>query len=147
MSQTETELMTPEEHTEVYKTMAETIVNDEESLDERVLRGALHLDEHFPGWAHKIDLKKFRIESAENCVIGQLHGDYWDYTINKVAKIYPEGDPSRWNGFDYDDAKLGKFAKDHGFYSDEKSEDGTYMGDYRKLQESWVRAIKARQGG
>lgn len=139
-----TELMTAQEHTEIYKTMAETIVQEDLPLDERVERGALHLDEHIPGWANKINLERFQISSAENCVIGQLYGDYWNHTINKVAKIYPDRmSADDWNCWG-SDQKLDKFAAHHGFMTDA---DPDRTADWDILQESWVRAIKARQSG
>lgn len=37
--------------------------------------GARLLDQSFPDWAQRIDLKKFTIESSLNCILGQLYGN------------------------------------------------------------------------
>lgn len=42
----------------------------------RVSRAAKFLDENSPGWAYKIRLRELDIESCENCILGQLFGDY-----------------------------------------------------------------------
>lgn len=143
-------LMTEKEHTGIYQAIAETIVQEELELDERVERGALHLDEHFPGWANKINLKTFNIRNAEQCVIGQLYGDYWDHTINQVAKIYPQRTVEDFNYLD--DPKLDKFAADHGFFTNKNNypsddQDDQQYDDWDVLQESWKKAIGTRQNG
>ncbi len=37
--------------------------------------GAALLDKVIPGWASRIDVQKFTIESTKNCILGQLFGD------------------------------------------------------------------------
>lgn len=41
-------------------------------MREQVQRSAKMLDKKKPGWAKKIKLKDFAIESNENCILGQL---------------------------------------------------------------------------
>jgi hypothetical protein len=45
-------------------------------LMSRVLRGAMVLDEHAPGWHQRIDLEKLDISSPFRCVLGQVFGHY-----------------------------------------------------------------------
>jgi hypothetical protein len=49
-------------------------------IAERVQTGIEALDEHFgdSSWAKKIDLDTFAFESTDNCVLGQLFGDYME---------------------------------------------------------------------
>lgn len=43
----------------------------------RVQRGAMWLDMTIPGWAKKINLPRFDIESPCDCIVGQTLGDYY----------------------------------------------------------------------
>ncbi len=45
---------------------------------ESVARGVKLLDEHFdgPGWRFDVNLKEFNISEPDNCILGQLFGDY-----------------------------------------------------------------------
>jgi hypothetical protein len=45
-----------------------------ETMTERVVRGAALLDERMPGWEAKIDLDRLDLNSAWDCVLGQLYG-------------------------------------------------------------------------
>jgi hypothetical protein len=38
-------------------------------------QGAALFDRHVPGWAERIDLKRFDIQSTLNCVLGQIYGN------------------------------------------------------------------------
>lgn len=81
--------MTPEEHKEIYQAVSESIVakpevpKKEQNIDPRALRGALHLDEHHPGWAKKINLETFNLDDATKCVVGQVSG-YYDSHANRL---------------------------------------------------------------
>lgn len=43
---------------------------------ESIEEAAKQLDAHQPGWADKIDLKKFDIAYYKTCILGQLYGEY-----------------------------------------------------------------------
>lgn len=43
----------------------------------RVTKGAAFLDTHRPGWDNRINLDKFELRYPDNCIIGQLDGDFW----------------------------------------------------------------------
>lgn len=45
------------------------------TIEERVLRGAAWMDEHFPGWAEKVNTETIDQSSSINCVMGQATGD------------------------------------------------------------------------
>jgi hypothetical protein len=97
---------------------------------ERVERGALLLDVERPGWAEKIDLGRFYIDSCFECVLGQLYGEYGDgldelKTINREVWIHPE----RF-GFDCGQAPINP--------RDQKSL-------YADLQTAWCAEIRKRK--
>lgn len=56
-----------------------------EDLEYRQSMGAEFLDEHSPGWRSLI-VRPVRIENVEDCVGGQISGDYWDF-LNWVAGL------------------------------------------------------------
>ena len=45
-------------------------------LVERVARGAKLLDESQPGWRERIRADELAMETCDQCVLGQLYGDY-----------------------------------------------------------------------
>jgi hypothetical protein len=45
-------------------------------MTRRVERGAILLDRECPGWENEVDPASLRMDEAENCVLGQIHGDY-----------------------------------------------------------------------
>jgi hypothetical protein len=42
----------------------------------KVQKGAKFLDKKYPNWYKKIKLDRLDMEWAENCVLGQLYGEY-----------------------------------------------------------------------
>lgn len=48
----------------------------EETIQERVDRGAALLDAEIPGWVQRIDLDRFRMSSCSRCILGQLFGSF-----------------------------------------------------------------------
>lgn len=45
-------------------------------LRQRVLNGAMFLDQHVPGWRDKINIDDLNIRSGCYCILGQIYGDY-----------------------------------------------------------------------
>lgn len=46
------------------------------STKECVMNGVELLDNKFPEWKELVDLDKLDIENCDNCILGQLFGDY-----------------------------------------------------------------------
>lgn len=49
-------------------------------LRERARRGAAWLDSTMPGWHRRISTETLDIEDTNTCIIGQLFGDYNDWS-------------------------------------------------------------------
>ena len=47
------------------------------TIQERVARGVVLLDEHHPDWDEKINLDVFDVWSYKNCIVGQLYDGFW----------------------------------------------------------------------
>lgn len=60
------------------------------NVSERVAAGVAYLDEQAPGWRDRVNLDRLRMSHCEDCILGQIYGDYWD------APIFREEDG---NGF------------------------------------------------
>lgn len=55
---------------------------------ERVSRGATMLDEHWPGWAEKIDPAQIDIGTSHRCILGQLSDDgVWITARSKLPPV------------------------------------------------------------
>ncbi len=48
----------------------------EESVDVRAGRGADLLDDWIPGWYNRVNLDALDISDCDNCVLGQLYGNF-----------------------------------------------------------------------
>ncbi len=113
------------------------------SLKQRVLDGAALLDQQQPGWAQKIDLKRFRIQSSQSCVLGHVYGDYGrgatmlglDFTLDK-------DDVSHMNDL-RNTRRLG-FEAPHAGDADFHGESIT-LQEYDTLERYWREEIRARQ--
>lgn len=58
---------------------------------QKILRGAKLLDKTEPGWRERIDLSTLDLSDDKFCVLGQLHGSYWDsYLYMKYDTDYIE---------------------------------------------------------
>jgi len=136
-------VITPDQ-TEIERVIAESIVADpplvaqpDTSLDPRVQKGAEWLDRTIPGWADLINLKSFKISSSVCCVLGQIGkkqkiGDRYEETAEKLF-----GPGSCYGGR----------AKALGFYIEPvyDTQSRIINSGWEPLQESWERAIAARQ--
>ena len=68
-------------------------------------RGALFLDEHEPGWYHKIDLTRLNLAHGSLCICGQVYADRCGSTETGFLYFthkFPEVDIIR-HGFVEDD--------------------------------------------
>lgn len=86
----------------------------------RVDLGAALLDEKVPGWRTKVDLDIFELRSTEDCILGQVFGDYGVGTrelgLNREAQAA--------HGFDL---KVEDYLSDEEYYLFSLLEDAWYM--------------------
>jgi len=91
---------------------------------ERVNRGIALMDQKYPHWWRVLDLETLDLRSTENCVLGQVAGDYRDGLVTLFGS---------WeNSFAY------QSAIDHGF-------DATSWPDTDHVQALWAHEAGERQ--
>lgn len=93
-----------------------------------VARGAALLDVKRPGWHHNISLNRLRTASTEDCILGQLFGNY-SVGIKEILdpaldNIFNRG----YHGFTAHDSDEGEFAS------------------YGELDRAWKGYIRSRRG-
>jgi hypothetical protein len=133
-------LMTVAEHTAIYGTMAASIVAEPEpvvepGLDPRVQRGVDYLDEHYPGWADKINLDEFDLECGIHCVVGQVFGEYEE-------NVYKAFDIDRDDG-DFPSTTTADEESYGVCFGDETTNDDPDV--WSRCEDDWRIAIEARQ--
>lgn len=47
-------------------------------MEKEVRRGIALLNEKQPGWSDRIEREHLRMSNTDDCVLGQLYGDYYD---------------------------------------------------------------------
>jgi hypothetical protein len=67
-----------------------TITEAQEMAAHRVRAGAFALDRIKPGWARLINLAELDIFDLNQCVIGQIWGNYADYADDVARLIDPK---------------------------------------------------------
>lgn len=92
---------------------------EKESISPRVERGAAWLDENRPGWRDAIDLRRLRLSSTHNCVLGQVFGGFG----------------RAWGEQGASDHQYLVWAAEHGFF---EPRGRPYYDD---LQRDWERVI------
>ena len=100
------------------------------NISERVLAGAMLLDEHHPGWEGKINLPTLNIHNCRRCALGQLYGDF-----EKGQKALGLQDAQTV-------AELGFFALEE-FSADRNPE--AIAEEYSALTKEWRRAAGNRR--
>lgn len=94
----------------------------QDEATQHVMVGAGLLDQHYPGWARRIDIGTLRLASADHCICGQLgNGHNWA-TLPKSLQ-------------------LAIVSLEHGFQS---AGFVAQDGDYPLLQDAWIAAIADR---
>lgn len=93
---------------------------------EQVARGAAVFDEMLPGWHQWINLDRLDISSCEDCVVGQLVGDY-RFNAERVREFIRmrTGQPV-------------SILTDYGLTSE-------ISGDMELLTQSWIDLIEKRR--
>ncbi len=96
------------------------------SYKQRAANGAKLLDEIFPGWHAKIDVKILDINSGLNCILGQAYGDWHDglTEISRRLDVNTEDlfqdDWQAEHGFNFSTKELTEFDAD-GYYLSENA--------------------------
>lgn len=101
----------------------------DETVETRVARGAAWLDSVHPGWERRIDLASLDLASSCRCVIGQLFGDFDDFTFEVVLPAVNDLLISR------------AFSSEHGF---SLPFDLRSPAAWRALDDAWTSLIKER---
>lgn len=117
-------------------------MDNEATLNERVLDGALWLDNYRPGWAAEIDTDELRMQSACNCVLGQLDGGdaagYYQF-LKKLAESQT-GAPWGLSGYVATEA----WSQDHGFTINEDIWPADIEDVWGELRDYWQDRIAER---
>lgn len=118
-----------------------------DTLAERVGAGARWLDEHVPGWEHRIDLAKLDLKDTCLCVLGQVFEE-------QAAAAYYTGDERYYpsvrgghHGFWFTtDMEWDSYAQtcEHGFGITGEDAGGDTVAAWHELQAAWVALLKAR---
>ena len=98
--------------------------------EQRVARGAAHLDVVRPGWHDRIDVGTLELSSCIRCVVGQL-GNGYDFIDRRMELGMDDG---RSFGIDLQRGKNFDYVAD-----DERVE------AWRFLQDAWIAAIADRK--
>lgn len=99
---------------------------DASALKARVAAGAAYLDEVRPGWHDAVNVERLSMDHPEDCVIGQVFGDYDDYVnAQGIGRDLAEG--------------LGLFSQYQGDTAD-------WLNSYAILTDLWREVITGRQG-
>jgi hypothetical protein len=94
--------------------------------EQRVANGVQWLNAYSPGWRDKISLVEFDIGSQCNCVIGQVFGDNYEVSIDKIGMNQLQAQNL---GFD------AAYGPDN--YTTQSIQD-----DYHNLQKAWTQVLK-----
>jgi hypothetical protein len=107
----------------------------------RVKRGARLLDQHRPGWAGQIDLR--RLGGLENDVLTQLYGDH-----SVAMEALGFGSFAEHLDALYSDVPATTYREgsvpDYGFAAYPEDADGIWRRAYQELRRLWRAEIKSR---
>ncbi len=108
--------------------------------EKAVIKGSKLLDRKFPKWWTKIKVTKLKMDTNENCVLGQLYKSPYQ-GLAVIGLIKPE-DVSWFN--DHNDSvpkpELEQVILKHGFMLDVESSDR--VAEYNRL---WKEAVQQRK--
>ena len=102
------------------------------SAQERVKLGAHFVEQYRPGWANQINLETFDIRHPDQCILGQLDGDY-SLGLNRLVKAVPQAMHFAGSQMGFDTRPLTRF------------EYFIRYDDRRALEKAWVREVTRRQ--
>lgn len=94
---------------------------------EQINNGIALLDSREPNWRDDVDVNTLDLHSLDNCVLGQVFGDY-----GRGMEALFGGE--RW--------MYSEVNAEHGFEAPERDENGNYIArPYADLTEQWVKAL------
>jgi hypothetical protein len=103
-------------------------------FEDRVAKGAALLDEHRPGWARLVALNRLAMETCDQCILGQVCGDYYDGWKKLLPRL-----PRKWHR-----------SSDYGFTLAGEEQD-LQLGEYGIIQvrfgmlaDAWRAEIRRR---
>lgn len=97
-----------------------------EDMKLAVKKGAVWLDQAYPGWASTISLYDLDMSECQDCIIGQVIGDF-NYIISSDKSVY--------------------WAIEYGFEVDYDTNDWeSLQGEYAKLEVLWTDEVEKRLG-
>ena len=96
-----------------------------------VKHGANWLDENYPDWVEKINLYDLDMGDCQNCMIGQVVGDYNDIVRGDYG---PQGKTVEW-------------AQEHGFEVNDFDDMDSIYSEYVQLETVWSEEVRNRLGG
>lgn len=108
--------------------------------EERVARGAAHLDQVRPGWFDHIDVGTLTLHDPCGCIVGQLCGRDFEGGYKALALNY-EG--ARLRGFFTNEGGWAEFSGER--YDRGIKPDAILREWYQPLQDAWIAAIAARR--
>lgn len=119
----------------------------DEDMKLAVKHGSLWMDENFHGWAFRINLDNLKMQSCDDCIIGQAALDmgYWA-TIETGAQSYYMKDSIEWaitNGFDIPRDGI---SDDDWYTEDGRGVSEVVYNRYGQLESLWTDEVKKRLG-
>ena len=102
-------------------------------VEERVNEGAAWLDEVDPGWELKIDLGKLHMASCQQCIVGQVFGNFMQLENRMPLEEFTNAD----SGYEISEI-ISDFAFLHGFEAMEG------IREYEAIARAWKELVKGR---
>lgn len=98
------------------------------SVADAVEAGARLLDERVPGWFYEIDVESLRIQTKDECILGQLYGGSYENGLKKLGL-----------------ATSPLLSPEHGFSGYPGCTEGVEIFKaWQELDRAWVDAIHTR---
>lgn len=107
------------------------------TVADRVKAGAILLDGIKPGWFKNIDVFSLDLSTCEDCILGQLFGDYDGF--REVLFPLQEGESTQKHA-----DRTYPFMVSRGFCGDIHIPYDKYWGYFDELKKAWINEIDSR---